>query len=305
MARWRAPRIWSPRALVSAPAARRRRPPPCADASLESRYRLNNKLLFVPGAGGRRPTRGRARSLRRRRQVETAVGARRGSTKPDTDRRVRTQVPTGSRRHAGDPRWRRSDRARLPIKLSTRRTAAARAVRTASRVLQPLSLALCRVDPVLTLDHHGRASPHMRSAPVGNRVVRGSVRGREEARNRLHTQPTAVGRCGRRRIEAARIGDLRWRRSNRADLADQAPVRRRTAARQYVSAKGVLLFFVLDHHPSSSSFFFFDSVFHLQSGAQATRGRARVSRACAQRLWGTGLLVVAEYGGYGLPPSSR
>ncbi|GBP56012.1 hypothetical protein EVAR_97433_1 [Eumeta japonica] len=60
-------------------------------------------------------------------------------------------------------------------------------------------------------------------APGCEEVV--SERGRE-ARNRPHTQLTAGGRTlvDADRIKAARIGDPRWRRSNRARLptADQA-----------------------------------------------------------------------------------
>ncbi|GBP87133.1 hypothetical protein EVAR_99864_1 [Eumeta japonica] len=60
-------------------------------------------------------------------------------------------------------------------------------------------------------------------APGCEEVV--SERGRE-ARNRPHTQLTAGGRTlvDADRIKAARIGDPRWRRSNRArpPTADQA-----------------------------------------------------------------------------------
>ncbi|GBP53611.1 hypothetical protein EVAR_79828_1 [Eumeta japonica] len=141
-------------------------------------------------------------------------------------------TPTGSRRHASVTRVGvgLTERACRPlIRLSTRRTAAAKAVRQRAASFNLLfCLVSCDVIPVPTPDHRRRArhracAQRRVGAPGCEEVV--SERGRE-ARNRPHTQLTAGGRTlvDADRIKAARIGDPRWRRSNRArpPTADQA-----------------------------------------------------------------------------------
>ncbi|GBP68724.1 hypothetical protein EVAR_75338_1 [Eumeta japonica] len=81
-------------------------------------------LIDILPEPSRRPTRGRARSLRRRRQVE---GLRRRlvldegreaqlklDTQPTAGGRTLVDADRIKAARIGDPRWRRSDRARLP-----------------------------------------------------------------------------------------------------------------------------------------------------------------------------------------------
>ncbi|GBP56114.1 hypothetical protein EVAR_26085_1 [Eumeta japonica] len=82
-------------------------------------------LIDILPEPSRRPTRGRARSLRRRRQVEGGSGVGWCSTRGrEAQLKLDTQPTAGGRTlvdadrikaaRIGDPRWRRSDRARLP-----------------------------------------------------------------------------------------------------------------------------------------------------------------------------------------------
>ncbi|GBP22185.1 hypothetical protein EVAR_10695_1 [Eumeta japonica] len=135
--------------------------------------------------------------------------------------------------------------------------------------------------------------------------------GGREARNRPHTQPTAGSwtLVDAYRIKAARIGDPRWRRSNRARLptANQA-IHASDGGSQGSTCQRAASFTSSSFfdHPSSSSFFFLRSVFFsLQSSIRclrrATRGRARHC-ACAQRRVGApGCGVVVDEGGTAQP----
>ncbi|GBP56396.1 hypothetical protein EVAR_32266_1 [Eumeta japonica] len=122
--------------------------------------------------------------------------------------------------------------------------------------------------------------------------------GGREARNRPHTQLTAGGRTlvDADRIKAARIGDPRWRRSNRARLptADQAIHASDSSSQGSTCQRAASLILF-------SSFF---DVFYLHSSifnpvpTPGHRGRARHC-ACAQRRVGgaPGCGVVVDEGG--------
>ncbi|GBP21130.1 hypothetical protein EVAR_11161_1 [Eumeta japonica] len=232
---------------------------------------LVDPLIDILPEPSRRPTRGRARSLRRRRQVEGAPARHASVTRVGVDLTERAYRPL--------------------IKLSTRRTAAARAVRvsepcpsTSSFLSSPCrgSIRCLRWTTRGRARHRTCAQRQVVGAPGCEEVV---SEGGREARNRLHTQPTAGGRTlvDADRIKAARIGDPRWRRSNRARLptADQA-IHASDGGSQGSTcqrAASLSLFFFFDHHPSSSSSFFLRLVFGLPSSIRcsrrATRGRAR------------------------------
>ncbi|GBP12995.1 hypothetical protein EVAR_79328_1 [Eumeta japonica] len=150
---------------------------------------LVDPLIDILPEPSRRPTRGRARSLRRRRQVVGGSGVSWCSTR-------------GGRE--------------AQLKLDTQPTAGG----------QTLPLSWCR-SGAYAGPPRARASRACAQRLVGAPGCEDVVsEGGREARNRPHTQPTAGGRTlvDADRIKAARIGDPRWRRSNRARLptADQA-----------------------------------------------------------------------------------
>ncbi|GBP75065.1 hypothetical protein EVAR_48745_1 [Eumeta japonica] len=166
-------------------------------------------------------------------------------------------TPTGSRRHASQPGQYVS----------------------ASRVLQPLLLQpLSGVDPVPTLDHpRARVTAHALSVRWGTgceEVVSEGGRRAEQAAHAADRRWSTLVDADR--IKAARIGDPRWRRSNRARLptADQA-IHASDGGSQAVRAASrpsPLLRF--DHHPSSTSSLLLRLVFGLPSfNPQATCAR--------------------------------
>ncbi|GBP82022.1 hypothetical protein EVAR_52226_1 [Eumeta japonica] len=124
--------------------------------------------------------------------------------------------------------------------------------------------------------------------------------GGREARNRPYTQPTAGGRTlvDADRIKAARIGDPRWRRSNRARLptADQA-IHASDGGSQGSTCQRAASFTSssFSDHPSSSSFFFFDrsSIFNPVPG----HPRARASLRMRSAGGAPGCGVVVDEGG--------
>ncbi|GBP83210.1 hypothetical protein EVAR_66761_1 [Eumeta japonica] len=204
-------------------------------------------------------------------------------------------TPTGSRRHASVTRvgvdlTERACRPLIAIHASDGSSQGSTCQRAVSLNLF-FSLALVVVS-IRCLRWTTRGARHrMRSASGGAPGCEEVVsEGGREARNRPYTQPTAGGRTlvDADRIKAARIGDPRWRRSNRARLptADQA-IHASDGGSQGSTCQRAASFTSssFSDHPSSSSFFL-RSVFNLQSGAYAGPPAARASCACARRRWG-------------------
>ncbi|GBP54631.1 hypothetical protein EVAR_35893_1 [Eumeta japonica] len=212
----------------------------------------------------------------------------------------------GSRRHASVTRGGvdLTERACRPlIRLSTRRTAAAKAVRVSEPRPSTSSFYLvgCDVIPVPTPDHpRARASPRMRSASGGGgapgceEVVSESGR---EARNKPHTQLTAGGRTlvDADRIKAARIGDPRWRRSNRARLptADQAIHASDSSSQGSTCERAASLILFSSFFDVFLLLLLLSSFFNLQSGAYA--GPPAGARVIAHALSGGWGHRVAEW----------
>ncbi|GBP94215.1 hypothetical protein EVAR_99961_1 [Eumeta japonica] len=130
--------------------------------------------------------------------------------------------------------------------------------------------------------HRACAQRRVGGAPGCEEVV---SEGGREARNRPHTQLTAGGRTlvDADRIKAARIGDPRWRRSNRARLptADQA-IHASDGSSQGSTCQRAASSSSLRSSTFSSSFFIFNPVPTLGPRASLCMRSAAVGAQAAE-----------------------